>query len=493
MRVVVLVVILAAARASSAACLPFTDCSPFVDKGPAIVGVTQTEAWVTWYTLHHEGTGTTCSTDWSVSSGPDLYKNTNIPTVTVSPPASGGATFQDPTCDQYHKVHLTGLSPGTTYGFTLDMPYDATPTPATGTFTTAPSGNPASWKFLVYGDNRNGVGVVQTDTRPLHETLVSALASLTDVAFIAHNGDFALNLPLVSGDDRGWTEFFEVERAILRAHPLFPTLGNHESISLAFYDGLLNAPAMNGAPHPYYYSIDWGQVHIAFLDSFEGTQSIIDVSPRNPGLTDDQATWLDTDLGVARAAGKLLFVVSHQGAYSYSTDTNAHGGGPDIKAKVVPLMVKHGVLGIFAGHDHYYQRGHEDCTDYLVIGGGGADEYVPDPTAAGVAVAMKTVSFGVVTVEGQSAHIDVHDATAPVPGGTPPFQVIDSFDFVPASCSPAQTDGGVDGSTPPSDAASGPDGGGTAPASGCGCRASAGGGGLLGAVLLALAVARRRG
>ncbi|MBI5477927.1 MAG: metallophosphoesterase family protein [Deltaproteobacteria bacterium] len=504
MRLVVAVCILVAARAASAACIPFTDCSPFVNKGPVITGVTATEAWVAWYTIHHQGTGSTCSYDWSVSSGPDSYKNTNVPTLTLSPAAGSGSTFQDPSCDQFHKTHLTGLAPGTRYSFTLDMPYDATPTPATGSFTTAPTGSTGVFQFLVYGDNRNGVGVVQTDTRPLHETLAGALAGLTAVAFIAHTGDFALNLPLASGDDRGWTEFFEVERQILRGHPIFPVLGNHESISTSFYDGLLNPAAMAGSTHPYYYSIDWGQVHIAFLDSFEGSQTIIDVTPRNPGLTDEQAAWLDADLGAARAAGKLLFVVSHQGAYSYSNDTSAHGGGPDVKAKVVPLMVKHGVLALFAGHDHYYQRGREDCTDYFVIGGGGADEYEPDPTAAGVAVAQRTVSFGIVTIDGTAAHIDVYDATAPWPGGTPPFQVIDSFDLTPASCTPP-TDGGVD-ALPPSDAGppldadaarhdgapTGDGPGAVNPASGCGCRATGGTAGPGFALLALILLARTR-
>jgi uncharacterized protein (TIGR03382 family) len=391
----------------------WADQYPYVVKGPVISGVTQTEAWVAWETAHHEGTGVTCSADAFLGT-----PNTDIPTATLTPAGSSG-TFTDSNCSRDHKVHLTGLSPGTKYALSLDKPWDAT-TPAAAQFTTAPAATDGVFSFVVYGDNRDGA-TVQSSTQADHKAVADAiLASETDASFFVHTGDLALNITAVSGDDKGYTEFFDVERGLLSTRGIFTAIGNHETIDTTEFDLLVNAPGFAAQPHPYYWSMDWGQAHIAFLDSFEGASTSLGFGGNAPLITDAQAAWLDSDLAEAQAAGKLLFTVAHQGPFSHSNDSSAHGGSPDFQTKIVPLMLKYGVLANFGGHDHYYQRGHEGCVDYFVVGGGGAPMYEPDSTAMGVAVSRKVTSYLVVSVNGQQATATAKDTSG---------SVIDTFTF----------------------------------------------------------------
>ncbi|MBS2022607.1 MAG: metallophosphoesterase family protein, partial [Deltaproteobacteria bacterium] len=366
---------------------------PYVQDGPVITGVSPTEAWVTWYTAHHEGQGTECTIEENTPGLGD--HNTDTPTLSLST----GALVTDTNCDRTHRVHLTGLSPSTAYTFTLDKEWDAKGgTIAAGSFTTAPAaGSGAGVKFVVYGDTRNDLALGGTDTSPHHQAVVDAIiAHESDAAFIVHTGDLALNIVGVSGDDRGYTEFFSIERPLLAHKPLFVVLGNHETIDTTFFDTMFDPARFSGSAHPYYQSFDWGKVHFALADSFEGSPTTLGLGGLNPGVTDAQVQWLDADLQNAHAHGQVSFLGIHQGPYSHSSDSKAHGGLADVVLKIIPLMLKYGVRASLAGHDHYYQRGHEGCIDYLVLGGGGAPMYAPD-TGTGIAIATQTISYMVVT------------------------------------------------------------------------------------------------
>ena len=133
-----LVLLLALAAPSTAR----ADLYPYVIHGPVITGVTHEQAWVTWFTAHHQGTASgtnTCALD-ALTGTP----NGAIPTLNLSPSAGGTAVFQSPECARNHSVHLTGLKPGTAYSFTLDMTF-ADKTPADGSFTPAAALPPTWW------------------------------------------------------------------------------------------------------------------------------------------------------------------------------------------------------------------------------------------------------------------------------------------------------------------------------------------------------------
>lgn len=488
---------------------------PYVNKGPVILGVTQSEAWVSWYTVHHQGKASFGNECWNdaLTGSP----NDTIPTVTLRMPNGSGATFEDPTCSRFHRVHLVNLQPGTAYSFALDMEYASGGPKASGRFTTAPN-VPRPFKFVVYGDNRDAE-LTSTSTRALHESVVKAiLAADADADFLLNTGDMALNLPVVSGDDRGYTEFFEVENPLLSTHPSAFAFSNHESIDPEFYDGMSNAAGFAGAKHPRYFSFDWGPIHVAVLDAFEGEHSTF--SGNEPKVTDAQAQWLDQDLAAAQASGQKIFLMSHQGAFSHGTG-DAHGGNADMQSKIVPLMLKYGVLSTFAGHDHYFEHGREQCTDYLVVGAGGAPLYAPDFTAAGLIYAFAEPSYVVVNVD------ELGNAKGVAKDGQ--GNVVHAWDFVPAGCEipadaglPAGPDASAEGSdanaVAGSDAAgldagagpAGPDaqatagldagtvapgkdaGQGAAAPKGCGCSSAGPSTGLLALALAASLLAARR-
>ena len=362
---------------------PQAPSKPYVTKGPLIAGVTPREAWIAWETAEKRGQ--------SCGEGP--------PRLVLEAPGKAPASFEDPRCGTIHHVHLSDLSPGTAYAFKLDHGA-AHGAPVEGRFSTAPADPNASFQFVVYGDNRDAPAPMPS-TRPAHEAVSGAILERErDAAFLVHTGDLALNrLP-----NRGYQEFFDVERALLASRPIIPVPGTHEKIELDEYDAFVNAASFAGAPHPYYGAADWGGVHFVLLDSFEGPGGKSEIGA-------EQLRWLEGDLAAAEKAGKLVFAFTHHGPYSHCLkNASCHGGlKPDRgRDALVKILTGHHVAAVFAGPAHYYQRGREGegCLPYFVVGGGGAPMYEPThpgPDAPGILVSKKLTSYVVVTVKGRSA------------------------------------------------------------------------------------------
>ncbi|MBT8492725.1 MAG: hypothetical protein KJO07_06665, partial [Deltaproteobacteria bacterium] len=68
---------------------------------------------------------------------------------------------------------------------------------------------------------------------------------------------------------------------------------------------------------------------------------------------------------------RAIFAAVHDGPYS----RGLHRGNRYAQANYVPLLQKHRVELLFAGHDHLYQRGQVGGLRYVVSGGGGAPLY----------------------------------------------------------------------------------------------------------------------
>lgn len=401
-----------------AALLPQTvlALSPHVTKGPVITGVTQTEAWISWETSVALGKGKGCRLKGAAS-------------FTVTPAVAGKTSFSDPVCDKTHHVHLTGMKADTRYRLSFPQRYDATH-PAGGDFATAPGNTKKEFKFIVYGDNRDAAPP-QPQTRLDHEAVASAIRRMDwDASFLLHTGDLALNLEVAPDKERGWAEFFDIERAILASRPVFTVVGNHETIDMGEFDALVNPGSFAKSPHPYWSSYDWGRVHMVLVDSFEG-EPRPHKGDREPGISAAQAAWLDADLYTASTRGQLIVMASHQSPFSHvQAGAKGHGGSAEVASVLVPMMLKYKVAAIFAGHDHFYERGHEGCIDYFVVGSGGAPMYEPDAKAPGVAVAKKQTAYVVVTVTEAGA-------TAVAKGTT--GEILDIFKLTPAegaACQP---------------------------------------------------------
>jgi predicted MPP superfamily phosphohydrolase len=408
-----------------AAAIPYAQepNKPSVVLGPVITGVTDNEAWVTWSTARPEALK-----EFELTGPQDNRAN-------LTP-------INDPTDLRYHRVHLTGLEENTTYQFNLKIPYKDQPSLSTGSFKTAPKNSgQGSFKFIVYGDNRNcrppcPEEILKKD----HEALVKAInKNDPEAALLVSTGDLALNcsktmkLSLNPDDDCGYTEFFRIERPLLSQKPILAAFGNHEKTDPSYFNQLFHFNKFINWPNPddkvYYYASDWGNVRFIFLDSVGCEEEINDQNPtpmklesptnkKKSCMGEKQLSWLKGELDKAQIAQKLTFIITHHGAYSYG---DKHGGLKEIQIKVKPLMEEYAVPAMFSGHDHYYQRIREKDIYFIVVGAGGAPMYNPNPSAPGVIAARKMVSYLVVTVKDRCATAQAKDVN-----GT----IIDSFGFL---------------------------------------------------------------
>ena len=291
-----------------------------------------------------------------------------------------------------HRVVIGSLKPGTRYHFRVEGAV-----PADGSFSTAPLPD-QPFDVLVYGDNRTNSG---------DHALVVRAAAAERTQLALHTGDMVVN----ASDERLWKTWFAEERDLLSTTPLVPTVGNHEITD----QGVAYTRWFQRKELPPYRSIDYGPLHIVVLDSFEMAAG---ATPRLGGISEAQRAWLEEDL---RSVGKdrHVWVLVHQGPYAHPMHMRpGHGGSEAVKQALAAAAKIHPLEVVFAGHEHFYERGEIDGLRYFVFGGGGAPLEEPDPTFPGVQIAQKALSYAVVQVCGCHVAGKVKDIAA---------HVIDSF------------------------------------------------------------------
>jgi acid phosphatase type 7 len=202
----------------------------------------------------------------------------------------------------------------------------------------------------VYGDVRGG-----HDT---HRRLVEQMLG-EGFDLVAVTGDMVMR----GSDDGDWQKFFAVTRELLAQVRYVPAIGNHDlGWAHAGPDVFALPTGPAGRPeHAYWYSLDLADIHIVFLDSNAYEQMA-------------QEQWLDADLAAARRKGvRAIVALTHDGPYS----RGIHRGNQLARERYVPILAKHHVDLLIAGHDHLYQRGEAGGIRYIVSGGGGAGLYQP--------------------------------------------------------------------------------------------------------------------
>ena len=387
--------------------------APSLSRGPVLVGVTPESAWVAWETDSNQADAVV-KLGTTAGAYPDSVSDSSYGTV--------------------HHVQLTGLLPGTTYHYAIDS--DALQQDSS--FTTPPlSAETKAIKFIVYGDNRSNT----TD----HLRVVNAIRSEGQFDFVLHTGDMAQNYP---GSDE-WTTFFQVEHDLLRNSPLIPTIGNHETLdSLYTWSQYFSPPRFDPTPNGgvRYFSRDWGQIHVAVLDTFDQTGPAVD--PKLDTISAAQMEWLKADLDAAQARKQIIFVSLHHGAVSHATGPEAHGGSDLVRNQIVPELQQRHVAAMFAGHDHIYEHGCIAGVDYFVAGGGGAPLYPVSDAGVGnnVYALSSTLEYTVISVDGGTVSGITRNAN-----GT----MIESFTLPSAQCQPdagvwdiGLGDGGTDAGIP---------------------------------------------
>lgn len=327
------------------------------------------------------------------------------------------------TATGHREVLLTGLTPDTTYFYTVGGGNN----PSTvHSFRTAPvtgrspaDGNVRLW---IVGDagtaNANQLGVRDGYLK-----------------WVAENGGEPTDLFLMLGDNayldgtdaQHQAAVFDVYPTVLASAGLWPTIGNHEmgtsglsisSLPSSYIPAQGRADSLPDSPMPYlnihtlptngetggvpsgtelYYAADYGNVHVISLDS--------QLSARDATARAAMREWLEADLAANTADWTV--VIFHHPPYtkgSHDSDTNLLGIDQpifDMREEFNPIFEQHGVDLVYGGHSHSYER-----SKYLHNHTGLADTFV-DGTMAELNAAGQPASgqgdeaYGQVTKSGR--------------------------------------------------------------------------------------------
>ena len=219
-------------------------------------------------------------------------------------------------------AHLGGLEPDTVYCYVLADGAHAL-SERIG-FRTAPlAASRRTIRFLAFGDSGWG----GSDQLTLRDRMDEVPYEL-----MIHTGDVAY-------DDGTHAEIeatvFGPYGELFRHIPFFPAAGNHdlradrgapfqEVFALPFEDAGLA------------YAYDWGRIHFAALDTEADYAA--------------QAAWLDRDLSRTTLPWKIVYL--HRPPYS----SGHHGSDLPLRQALAPVLARHGVQLVLAGHDHNYER-----------------------------------------------------------------------------------------------------------------------------------------
>ena len=183
-------------------------------------------------------------------------------------------------------------------------------------------------------------------------------------AYYAWTGDRHTDLWLMLGDNayplgadvQYQQAVFDMYPDMLRKSVLWPTLGNHdtafsidppETIPYFTIFSLPRNAEAGGAPSgtEKYYSFDYGHIHFVCLDSMSSDRSSNGV----------MCAWLEADLAVQ--SQEWLIAFWHHPPYSKgSHDSDYEPELIKMRENVLPILERHGVDLVLAGHSHGYER-----------------------------------------------------------------------------------------------------------------------------------------
>ncbi|HYG76299.1 MAG TPA: metallophosphoesterase [Planctomycetota bacterium] len=252
---------------------------------------------------------------------------------------------QSPTTE--HSIYVTGLTPGTTYYYSIgdSSGARATPDDSTFTFRTAPpAGAAAPTRVWVIGDAGTGTSA-QTRVRDAYLNFTGTRR--TDVWLML--GDNAYH----SGSDADFQRnLFDVYPMLLRNTVSWPTRGNHEVTDFdgSDYYAAFSLPSKGEAGGTAsgtekYYSFNHGNIHFVCLDSQGSDRS----------STGPMASWLKLDL----RANLLPWTIAywHHPPYSKGThDSDWELELMEMRTQIVPILEEYGVDLVLCGHSHNYER-----------------------------------------------------------------------------------------------------------------------------------------
>lgn len=164
---------------------------------------------------------------------------------------------------------------------------------------------------------------------------------------VLHAGDIAY----IKGaeNEATYDEYFRQAQAFAAHVPYHVAVGNQEKWNdFAGYDARFSMPGPRGNASNMWHSVDLGPVHALFLSTEH------DVAPGSP-----QYAFAEADLAAANAAATpWVLVLLHRPLYCSTNDYyDCEQAGPyKLRPDLEPLLVKHKVTAVVAGHVHNYER-----------------------------------------------------------------------------------------------------------------------------------------
>lgn len=223
---------------------------------------------------------------------------------------------------------MTGLLPNTLYAYRVGSPQNWS---EWSQFRTA-ADRAEPFRFLYLGDPQ--ANIISYVSRAFR----AAFSTAPDAAFLLCPGD----LVNAGSDDELWGELFYATGWIPRQLPFVLTVGNHEYDSnpkrlTTLYRPQFNLPlnGPRGVEESAYY-FDYQDVRIVILNSNE--------------LIVEQACWLDSVLAINPQRWTILAM--HHPLYPIAANRDYS----ELRNKLLPVIERHRVDLVLAGHDHAYAR-----------------------------------------------------------------------------------------------------------------------------------------
>jgi Predicted phosphohydrolases len=289
----------------------------------------KTERNFTWNTLQKIKTGFIeyCPKDEFQS-----FNDHNVIIVT----AQSYESKNDTDCRMIHKVSLKNLKPGTEYIYRVGNGTDIIS--PQGTFKTAEK-NSDQFTFIQITDTQ---GSNAKDYKVWENTLDNALKKFPDAKFLLHTGDMEDNGQKISQ----WDLFSDAVKSELMNLPIEPAVGNHEvlnkngtNLNAKNFIDKFNLPEETGtgAPSGTIYSFDYGNAHIAVLNTECSSDNL-----------KKEGDWLKSDMEKSDKPWKI--VALHRGLYGATYDSST------IRKAWAPIFDQAGIDLVLQGHDHNYVR-----------------------------------------------------------------------------------------------------------------------------------------
>ena len=230
--------------------------------------------------------------------------------------------------------------------------------------------------IAVYGDSQVG--------HETHELVVASIMGFSPVA-VFHTGDM-----VEDGLDEGLWETFKGITSTLRDNAEFyPAFGNHEQHSEQFF---ANFPYLDGQ---HWYSRQFYGLTFIVLDS---------TSEIGPGS--QQRDWLESELERAKSDDEPVVVFLHYPLFNIGSHASE---ASRMRPLLAPLFEKYGVVAVFSGHDHNYQRFVYHKINYFVNGRGGGRLYERTTTDPANKKFIKEYGFCTISIKGYELIVRAYD------------------------------------------------------------------------------------